>query len=519
MSRISVPTTARLPSTLRVDPSNPRVTKLLSRLSRPSLISLALEWLDENHLPLAVPYLRDPEDDQDDENDFYPPESSPEALQEEYRSLQSRKGSKREILDRITTGDWRHGLTLYQLAMADLQYLYDHPTSQKWSAYRIVPLKPPSDPDGDNPQEVDKASLVVPPFHPSVFLKSFQTQILPDIKAYYNFDRHKTLPLLILRIFILDSPYNTSLGFGGSRKGQGQTTSFDTARTIYIAFPDASPHIYLSKPQTTGPGPAGAGAGESKSLRNLIVEGIPKALSRPGQRFTLLSTSLSTRNLEEMLERRGSARTNSAGGGWSIYADEKVKESPLMTVLPSPPLSEVSDDTQQPHRNKKRDAPPMTQAERKQEKLTKRARLVAQARFGNTGKVGDGKGVERVDLVLEDEFPYIGNHEEEEEEEEGERTPRPKANAGGRKSQIEEDLDRMDVDGEEEEEDDGPGSNWRPYVRLTLHGSHVFAGIRQLVESGVIDGEKMPGWMTGEEGVTMGAVRNGRIRGHKGSGL
>jgi central kinetochore subunit Mis15/CHL4 len=25
--------------------------------------------------------------------------------------------------------------------------------------------------------------------------------------------------------------------------------------------------------------------------------------------------------------------------------------------------------------------------------------------------------------------------------------------------------------------------------------------------------------MTGEEGVTIGAVRNGRIRGHKGSGL
>jgi central kinetochore subunit Mis15/CHL4 len=29
----------------------------------------------------------------------------------------------------------------------------------------------------------------------------------------------------------------------------------------------------------------------------------------------------------------------------------------------------------------------------------------------------------------------------------------------------------------------------------------------------------MPGWMTGEEGVTMGAVRSGRIRGFRGSGL
>ncbi|KAK3988152.1 centromere protein Chl4/mis15/CENP-N [Cladorrhinum sp. PSN332] len=497
MSRLSIPTTARLPSTLRVDPSNPTVSKVLGRLTRPSLISLALEWLDENHLPLAIPYLRDPEDDdgQAYENDFYPPESSPEDLQDEYRSLQSRKGSKREIIERITTGDWRHGLTLYQLAMADLQYLYDHPASQKWTAYRIVPLKPPSDlDDGDNnnnsQEAVDKTSLVVPPFHPSVFLNSLQTQILPDIKAHYNFDRHKTLPLLILRIFIIDSPYNTSLSLGGSSSSSSsgstkpgsatRTTSFDTSRTIYIAFPDASPHIYISKPQTTG----GAGGGENKSLRNLIVKGIPKALSRPQQRFALLSTSLTTRNLEGMLERRGGARTNSAGGGWSIYADEKVRESPLITTTAAA-ASVGSDEKKKP-----RDGKVLTEAERTEEKAWRRARLVAQVRFGDTGKVGDGKGVERVDLVLEDAFPEIGDRDESEEE-----------------------------DDHDDEDDTGLDANWRPYVRLTFHGSHVFAGMRQLVEAGVIDGEKMPGWMTGEEGVTMGAVRSGRIRGHKGSGL
>ncbi|KAK4460295.1 centromere protein Chl4/mis15/CENP-N [Cladorrhinum samala] len=517
MSRISVPTTARLPSTLRVEPSNPTVIKILNRLSRPSLISLALEWLDENHLPLAVPYLRDDEDDGQDENDFYPPETSPGALQEEYRSLQARKGSKREIIDRITTGDWRHGLTLYQLAMADLQYLYDHPTSQKWSAYRIVPLKPASDPEGDeNPQEVDRTSLVVPPFHPSVFLKSLQTQILPDIKAHYQFDRHKTLALMILRIFILDSPYSTNLSL---------SSSFDSSRTFYIAFPDASPHVYLSRPQTVGAASAAASSGgEAKSLRNLIVEGIPKALSRPRQRFALTSTSLTTRNLEEMLERRGSARTNSAGGGWSVYADEKVKESPLQTVLPSPPLSEDGVGKEGGKRRRgKEEAGLITQAERKVEQAMKRARLVAKARFGETAKVGDGKGVERVDLVLEDKFPDFSDDEDEaagEGNREGRLRRREPGGPSVRGGGVEMDLDRMDVDEQDDQREmDAVGSDWRPFVRLTFHGSHVFAGIRQLVECGVIDGEKMPGWMTGEEGVTMGAVRNGRIRGHKGSGL
>ena len=60
---------------------------------------------------------------------------------------------------------------------------------------------------------------------------------------------------------------------------------------------------------------------------------------------------------------------------------------------------------------------------------------------------------------------------------------------------------------------------WTPNVKLTLRGPHVHAGIRHLAELGVIDAESMPGWMTGEEGVTIGAVKEGRIRGHRGSAV
>ncbi|GAB1313599.1 chromosome loss-related protein [Madurella fahalii] len=548
MPRISVPTTARLPSSLRVDPKNPAVSKILSRLSRSSLLSVALDWLDENNLPLTQPYLRgasDEENDSEDDetDDFYPPARSHESLQELYTSLQSRKGSKREILDRILEGDWRHGLSLYQLAMADLQYLYDHPTSQKWAAYRIVPLKPPTDPDGEDPPEVDKQSLTIPRFHPSTFLRSLQTQTLPDIKAHYTFDTHRTLPILLLRIFILDSPYNTNLGL----QPAGSAMAFDSARTVYIAFPDASPHVYISKPQQTttttaataaASGSNPAGGGESKSLRNLILEGIPKALSNPlrRQRFTLRSTNLATRNLAELVERRGAGRTNSAGGGWSVYADEKVKESPLDLAhhLPvSPPLSggegeeEEEEGVGKEKRKRARDL-----VETRAERAAKRAKMVARARFGETGKVGDGKGVERVDVVIEDAFPAeAGVHDsdgnsggEGEEEEEVAERGRPAAGtgargSGGRKSQVDAHLGGLAEDEEDDADEAQRQNEWRPYVRLTFHGSHVFAGIRQLVECGIVDGERMPGWLTGEEGVTIGAVRNGRIRGHKGSGL
>ncbi|TPX09985.1 uncharacterized protein E0L32_008832 [Thyridium curvatum] len=526
MARITIPTTARLPSSLRVDASNPVVAKVLNRLSRPSLLSLALDWLDEDNQALSAPYLRAEEDDEDeDSGDFYPPSSSLSELRELYVESQSRKGSKREVVDRILEGDWRHGLTMYQLAMADLQYLYDHPTSQKWSAYRIVPLRlPETEADAEKPLRPDGRSLDIPRFHPSTFLHSLQAQVLPDVKAHYNFDRHKDLPLLMLRIFILDSPYNTDPAVPG-RAGERSTVGFESSRTVYIAFPDASPHVYISKSQTAGP----ATAGEAKSLRSLVIEGIPKALSRPRERYALKSTSLSTRNMAELLHRRGPGRTNAAAGGWSIYADEKKKQSPLDTVLPTPPLSEADEgDSISPldETSRKRALSPETQH---REKASKRRKLVAQARFGDSAKIDDGSGVERVDVVMDDPFPSAASLAPDDgdvvDEQDGDASGHRRT-TGGRRSLIEKEFlqeaearedaqDPRDVDAEQDK--DGP--RWRPEVRLTFHGSHVFAGLRQLVEMGVIDGERMPGWMTGEEGVTIGAVRDGRIRGHKGSGI
>ncbi|KAM7217186.1 Centromere protein Chl4/mis15/CENP-N [Rhypophila decipiens] len=564
MARISIPTKARLPSTLRVNPSNPAVSKILSRLSRSSLISVALDWLKDERLPLSRPYVLrradEEEEDQDDQDsgDFYPAARSVPALRELYQDLQARKGSKREVLDRITEGDWRHGLSLYQLAIADLQYLYDHPTSQKWTAYRIVPLKTattaPDDDQDDAKLEINKKSLLIPRFHPSTFLQSLQETTLPDVKAHYSFDRHPTLPILILRIFLLDSPYNTSLSL---QSDSSSSANFDVARTIYISFPDDAPHIYISKPQTLtsssggGPGAGGAG-GESKSLRTLIIDGIPKALSRPPHmRYTLKSTSLVTKNLNELLERRGAGRSNSAGGGWSIYAGEKNKESPLDIVMPmSPPLSdsdeeegrlygfeELPEEREQRRREKERKRRETSPLGRRDELALKRARKVAKGRFGKSGLVGDGRGVERVDVVLEDAFPSgsassgeraAASRKRRRENEGGEEDGATSRRGGkGRKSALDMALNE---DGDEDEDDQGEEDpvkqqqkegerEWRPNIKITFHGSHVFAGIRQLVERGVIDGERMPGWMTGEEGVTLGIVRHGRIKGHKGAGL
>lgn len=507
MARLTIPTKARLPHSLRVDSSNPTIVKSLNRLSRESLISLALDWLDGEALENAAPYLRHSPDEEsdDDPDDLYPPCRSVHELRGLYADMQQQKGSKRDVVSRVLEGDWRHGLTLFQLAMVDLCYFDAHPMSQKWTAYTILPLKPPSNDGDEEVRRVDDKSLTIPRFHPSTFLQSLQQQVLPDIKAHYHFYRPKHFPVLLLRIFVIDSPYNTNLALSGLN-GPGTATNFDSSRTVYLAFPDGSPALYVARPQATG----SAGFGESKSLHSLIVNGVPKALSRPRERYTLKTTNLSSKNLDALLDRRGPGRSNAAGGGWSIYADERAKESPLDIVLPNQPLSRQSSESAS---GRKRHAPMS-----RQELEAKRARTVARARFGSSGLVTDGKGVERVEILIRDPFPessVAAQTQDPGEEDEAADAGRP---ADRRRSKLAIALGqaRADVEITDDEED---ATRWTPAVKLAFQGPHVFAGIRQLVEAGIVDGERMPGWMSGEAGVTTCVIRHGRVRGHKGSGL
>ena len=482
MPPLSVPTSSALPGSQRVAATNPGVNRILSKLSRSSLLSLALDWLDERNQSLSSPYLAQGEDDED-AGDLYPPAHSLDELREEYTSLLQRKGTKRDLVDRIVEGDWRNGLSLYQLSMADLQYLYDHPLSQKWSALKVIQLHDESIPNSTDERELP----VVPRFHPPTFLQNLQRSILPDIKAHYNLDRPPGMELLLLRIFMLDSPYNTSLSLDSP-------TALDAAKTIYVAFPDASLHIFVSLttalPTTADAGGNAAPSADAKSLRKIVLDCIPKAFSRPRARYGLQPTNLSARSLSAMSSMRGGTRTNAAGGVWGIYAEDSKsdvkKDGPLnlaKEVLRKDEEAEQEKENEQPVTDVTEKTRQMTLGlgmKRKKEDdaapEAKLRRIMASRRFGQSGKHEDGKGIERFDVRIEDPFPHI-------------------------------------------EGDRNSDENWAPEVRVTFHGGHVFAGIRKLVERGVVDGKAMPGWMTGEEGVSIGVVQKGKIVGFKGSGL
>jgi central kinetochore subunit Mis15/CHL4 len=473
MPPLSVPTTAALPPSQRVPSTSPAVFRILNKLSRPSLLSLILDWLDDRNQLLSAPFLLD-QDDEEDLQDLYPPATSLEELREYYNDLQARRGGKREIIDRIIEGDWRNGVSLYQLAMADMQYLYDHPTSQKWTALKVVQLRNSEDGNDDPEKGIELPCL--PRFHPPTFLQNLQREVLPDVKAHYNLDRPQNLPLLLLRIYMLDSPYNTSTALSDP-----DPRTFDSSKTIYVAFPDASPHIFVSLTNSAS-NPAAPNVGtatDTRSLRKLLLDGIPKAFSRPRARYALQSTGLAAKTLESLLAHRGQGRTNAAGGGWGLYASDKKNDTPLNNQLPTPPaditdeeLASKSDQLMISSRGMRK-----RRREDEEKTLIKRRKTVARARFGESALPNDGKAIERFDVRIEDPFPSQGQ--------------RPR----------------------------GGDEDWVPDITVTFYGTHVFAGVRELVERGIIDGERMPGWMTGEEGISVGVVKDGRIQGFKGSGI
>ncbi|OBT46656.1 hypothetical protein VE00_01878 [Pseudogymnoascus sp. WSF 3629] len=466
MPPLSIPTTSALPPSLLIPSTDPSIPRLLSKLSRPALLSLTLDWLDDRNQPLSAPFLVSPDDSSADDlhaGDFYPPHSSLADLREFYTDLQSTRGTRTALLDRLLTGDYRHGLTLYQLAMADTLILQTHPTSQKWSAYALTPSHSSTPP--------------IPRFHPPTFLKALQRALPPDIKAHYNLDRPPGLPLLLLRVMLLDTPYATTPSLAG-------------AKVVYVAFPDASPHIFLSagsSPPATGT-TTSAKENTARDLRRALIACLPTALSRPRARYTLASTNLSARSLEAMIALRGGGRTGKAQGGWGGYAlsGKKAGDTPLESVAPA--LREVvgganknvagevgrlageggekdgkeeGEEVDQIHELPEVTGRGMKRPRDPSADISKRRRLIASARFGDVPSAP----LELVDVRIEDPFP-----------------------------------------GEKE-------GGWCPSVRVVFRGSDVFRGVRGLVERGVVEGKGMPGWMTGEGGVSGGVVRGGRVGG------
>ncbi|MCJ1340069.1 hypothetical protein MMC09_005363 [Bachmanniomyces sp. S44760] len=514
---LTLPNNEALAPSRRLASNNPSVLKLLLKISRPSLLSLVQIWLSSEFQLTCSPYLGS-ELEGGSTLRIYQPASDIHQLRSIYVDFAERKGSKREVVERILERDWRYGLSLQQIAMVDVQYLCDHERSQKWTALRLQHLRPTARKIGQKgtetlQQQTTEPMARIPRFHGPTFVQKLQQIVNPLVKAHYHLSRPITIEgITLLRIYMIDSPYNSQAALALQSKNiSSVNATLDVSKALYFAFSDNSPFIYVShsslSPTLDKQGPNN----NSSILRKVVLDAIPMAFSRPPrERYTLKTTSLSTRSLFALTALRGPGRSNAAQGGWSIFANGNIEESPLIPhtshELPTEINKENLPHPQQAQTDKpgskKRGRPrksslsasnppvPLLSEHRNpptsfsydpshHPSSTKRLKNLspATARFGNSALPTDKKGIERLDIRIQDPHPIL--------------IPSPNSH----------------------NENNNNNASWTPEIALKFQGEHVFAGFRKLVEMGVVDGRKMPGWMTGEDGKSVGVVRGGRMRG------
>lgn len=265
------------------------------------------------------------------------------------------------------------------------------------------------------------------------------------------------------------------------------------------------------------------------SLKRIVLEGIPKALSRSQHRYSLQSTALTARSLLTILALRGNCGTNAANGAYNVFAKGVVDNSPIdaekitfaQKILDA---CEDSGDSERDHSNAELSSGSLQPSDRRTV-LTVRSTNALMARTAQDELV-DLKiaGIKRFGL------PDSGEQKPELAESKDAKVP------GG--------LDRLQVRFDEELflQDDHKSPSKPPQLgnhdvdpfdqitkgdlprqdtarmTLTFQGSDVFQGLRKLVESSAISLQKMPAWMTGEEAISGGTVKGGILVRGRGGG-
>ena len=545
------PTTCEIPNTYKIPSTTRSLVKSLSRLSRNSLIDLALNWLQDGSQAACGPYLASNRniEEEAEEDYLYTPAENAEELRKTYESLKDATGSKRDLIDRIVDGDWRRGISLQQLAMIDFQHLQEHENALRWTALKLVPLGSATKENTYPLKRLSKPHKAAPfpRIHPSTFLQSLQREISPLVKAHYYLHRlNSPHNLTILRLYVADTPY-------AHPRSATESYFTDSARTLYIAFPDSCPYIYVA---LSGSGGGGKVGGPSKidvtALKRTVLEAVPKAFSRAQERYALETTALTARSLSTMCALRGNGRYGGCQGAYSIFADACVDKSPVEAVKERFEEQVINHDDStcqgledriitRPENRKRRaleetDANVQTPSA-EDVKLVKKRKIDVAARFGTTGLPDAGRktSIDTLHIKLEEKLNPTksvaaapSNQPDDSGQVQGPTKVKTRS-TGLTKCSL---LDKFNP--EIPPQRTAPDQPWirgaqgnhqqhqdpaAPLpVTLTFHGSDVFAGIRKLAEMGYVDLEKMPAWMTGEECVSVGVVRGGAVIDGRGGG-
>ncbi|KAK9366912.1 centromere protein Chl4/mis15/CENP-N [Lipomyces kononenkoae] len=266
-------------------------TNVLLRLSRDSLVELALRWLD--NVPLCQPHRA------------IDAAMEPEVLvqyildvRDVYLDYQRKGTTKRAVMERIVYVDWFLGLNMRQAADIEFQNIFDRPLAHKWTASKVQII---------STSNHDKER--VPTFHAPAFMKCLQRSLKSLIGSHVHIIQHALLPVVLLRIQLHEFGANFAASIA----------KIPTARhTYFCAIPTSAQYIFHTP--------------FLNPYQKILRECIETTLSTPGCQVQLESTSLTARSLASLVQLRTTSRTATALGGWSAYANDEVDVSPLASA-------------------------------------------------------------------------------------------------------------------------------------------------------------------------------------------
>lgn len=393
-----------------------------------------------------------------------------ESLNSTLDSLRKRKVKRRVLATRILLEYWPKGLHLYQLAQVDCYLLVHRPNSYYWNSSTAWNAK-------------NEKSIVQLDFD------RFVTNFRIDLQKFYLSDvhtfRHPDLPLMILRVQLFD--YNNAfiskspnLNLNGDRVLPHPAPRSDLSSGLqlisrspyYIAFPMNSPNIIHSP--------------DDDSYAKLIMQSVQKNLSDREPIILRINQSNTVRSLEAVQLLQGVSRYSNSLGPWACYADTSFEITPLSKI-----------EEHQSIKGKRvlvRDDLPDDSVSHEVIRLRHEKAMI---RFkGSKVGVRNRKAYElkRFTNRIHNPDKEISN------------PPIINPQAISKYSSLVP-VEKVDFTFKSEK----PESNGNISIKFKFRGKDVFGGLHELCDKQLINVDKVPGWLAGENGVDSGFVVEGNF--------
>jgi len=446
-----------------VPPLEPRVlVKELAKLSTKSLYNIVELWLA---LPITqpIPTKRQRRKGKTQADIV-------KGAKEIVKMLQSTSSAKkRKLIDRIMVDFYPEGLNTLQLAQLDIQLMIEKPKLYSWvsSTAKIAQKTESNEELEDSLQD----------FILSLDAQSFLDHLIKNLSNLYlthiYISRHPKLPLIIIRIQMYEYVHRKHHKRAKIiTQGKRNNPDIASRKPYYLAIPTSSPNIIHSA------------SNEDDLASKLILQAVEITISSSLRQVRLIkNNNPPVKTLEAMNILAGVSRYGNMLGSWAPYADGIVDIGPLgqieSHIILNPDITGIYDGKDTSERGKRK--------------------TIAALRFkGTTGKAPDKKPHPQ----LNDKHQHDKDHGESEDDTE----------TSEYASIVPLQTGEFYIQNQLKKKKNLRVIETAPSVRLRLFGKDVFAGLHELAVEGVIDPVKIPSWLTGEEGLSRGIIKNGQFQ-------